>query len=256
MRPEPGTNPEWDARVNNLRKKREDITERFRWRRHHNQRHGQRIGLPNEWHASGRPPVHEKARDLPKETHAIKDWRYYRRRTGFGIWTDLYNTPARNIAKFGLVNKKVLTEDIHGLKVICDNVAKEQDAQQDAKDRLMAQGQAIRSEFAQTIQANRSRCGGKDYAARLRGEAVLEPTLLLPPQVSMRTQRLSLTQKGVDARRRHFERLGCQDMQGLLVGDRGLAEHMHHLAQLVDVELPTNAFIPKKETREGARVRD
>ena len=47
-----------------------------------------------------------------------------------------------------------------------------------------------------------------------------------------------------------------QDMKGLLVTDRGLAEHMHTLAALVDVELPKNKFIPKKDSSfQGPRVK-
>ena len=45
-------------------------------------------------------------------------------------------------------------------------------------------------------------------------------------------------------------------MKGLLVTDRGLAEHMHTLAALVDVELPKNKFIPKKDSSfQGPRVK-
>ena len=47
MRPEPGTNPEWDARVLSWQQKRDDITQRFRWRRHHNQRQATRYGQAN-----------------------------------------------------------------------------------------------------------------------------------------------------------------------------------------------------------------
>ena len=102
MRPEPGTNPEWDARVLSWQQKRDDITQRFRWRRHHNQRQATRYGQANGWHSSGRPPREEAPRPLPHAVGAIKDWRYYRRaasglQTGGAIWTDLYNAPLRNV---------------------------------------------------------------------------------------------------------------------------------------------------------------
>ena len=146
MRPEPGTNPEWDARVLSWQQKRDDITQRFRWRRHHNQRQATRFGQANGWHSSGRPPREEAPRPLPHAVGAIKDWRYYRRaasglQTGGAIWTDLYNAPLRNVKKLGLVNKKVLQEDINGLEHICAIVAKEQDAQQAYQDRIKAQAE-------------------------------------------------------------------------------------------------------------------
>ena len=261
MRPEPGTNPEWDARVLSWQQKRDDITQRFRWRRHHNQRQATRYGQANGWHSSGRPPREEAPRPLPHAVGAIKDWRYYRRaasglQTGGAIWTDLYNAPLRNVKKLGLVNKKVLQEDIHGLEHICAIVAREQDAQQADHDRIKAQAEEIRADFVMTLRENRDKPGGVDYTRRIMGKEVLPPTLLGPPRVTARTERLSHGHKGVAARRALFERLGCQDMKGLLVTDRGLAEHMHTLAALVDVELPKNKFIPRKDSSfQGPRVK-
>ena len=71
-----------------------------------------------------------------------------------------------------------------------------------------------------------------------------------------RTAKLARGVHDMNQRRRLFNKLGCQDMKGLLVTDRGLAEHMHTLAALVDVELPKNKFIPKKDSSfQGPRVK-
>ena len=118
--------------------RRNDIVQRFRWRRHHNFERDERQGVPiEEGRTVGRRPRHKEPIPLPKSVGAIKDWRYYRRaasglQTGGAIWTDLYNAPLRNVKKLGLVNKKVLQEDINGLEHICAIVAREQDAQQRA----------------------------------------------------------------------------------------------------------------------------
>ena len=49
----------------------------------------------------------------------------------------------------------------------------------------------------------------------------------------------------MNQRRRLFNKLGCQDMKGLLVTDRGLAVHINRLAKELDVQVPTYPFIPE-----------
>ena len=57
--------------------------------------------------------------------------------------------------------------------------------------------------------------------------------------------RLAKNPHSMDKRRDLFESLGCQDMKGLLVTDRGLAAHMSKLANEVRVKLPKHRFIPE-----------
>ena len=58
------------------------------------------------------------------------------------------------------------------------------------------------------------------------------------------TRQLNKNIHGMDQRRRLFNRLGCQDMKGLLVTDRGLAVHINALARELEVRVPTYPFIP------------
>ena len=93
--------------------------------------------------------------------------------------------------------------------------------------------------------------------------AYVEPMPEPPPaepkhrvnRVSARTDRLAKSNRGMKQRREMFEQLGCQDMKGLYVTDRGLAAHMGRLADEVGVALPKNKFIPEPPHFSGARVK-
>ena len=65
------------------------------------------------------------------------------------------------------------------------------------------------------------------------------------PRSSRRTEKLAANVHDMDQRRRLFNKLGCQDMKGLLVTDRGLAVHINRLAKELDVQVPTYPFIPE-----------
>lgn len=309
---------DWERKLRHRTNRRNDIVQRFRWRRHHNMERDEKNGAPamNQERSLGRPPKSREPIPLPKSVGAIKDWRYYRR-TG-ATWTDLYNTPERRIKLTGLVTRDSLKADIAGLEHICAVVAEEQRAAQKEEERRHDRARELRKEFLEQINANRRKPGGADYVPKPRQgphgvleaeEPEEEPIVLRSPRQAWhqnagmikkdnvahvvgvakappraqtaqrprtaspqasptgsppvmrrvrsgtRTQKLSKNVHDMDQRRRLFNRLGCQDMKGLLVTDRGLAVHISALAKELQVEVPQYPFIPPTPQLEGARVR-
>ena len=173
-----GADPEADRRrlVRHRINRRNDIVQRFRWRRHHNFERDERQGVPiEEGRTVGRRPRHKEPIPLPKSVGAIKDWRYYRR-TG-ATWTDLYNTPERRIKLTGLVTKDSLRADIAGLEHICAVVADEQRAAMEEEARRHARARELRTEFLRQIAENKRKPGGSEYvpATRARRDDPLDP---------------------------------------------------------------------------------
>ena len=304
-----GADPEADRRrlVRHRINRRNDIVQRFRWRRHHNFERDERQGVPiEEGRTVGRRPRHKEPIPLPKSVGAIKDWRYYRR-TG-ATWTDLYNTPERRIKLTGLVTKDSLRADIAGLEHICAVVADEQRAAMEEEARRHARARELRTEFLRQIAENKRKPGGSEYvpATHARRDDPLDPAppaeepqvreirspreawhqnagnirkenlarvlsvsrsagagvaTAAPPAArpasspgprplararsGERTAKLARGVHDMNQRRRLFNKLGCQDMKGLLVTDRGLAVHINRLAKELDVQVPTYPFIPE-----------
>ena len=156
---------DWKRKVKHRINRRNDIIQRFRWRRHHNMERDERNGAPAvDDRSLGRPPKSREPVPLPKSVGAIKDWRYYRR-TG-ATWTDLYNTPKRRIKLTGLVTKESLEADIAGLEHICAVVAEEQRAVLKEEERKYQRARELRSEFLSQIKVNRRKPGGADYVPK------------------------------------------------------------------------------------------
>ena len=163
-----GVDPAEDRRrkVRHRINRRNDIVQRFRWRRMHNLERDERNGVPiEEGRTVGRPPRSTTPIPLPKSVGAIKDWRYYRR-TG-ATWTDLYQTPERRIKLTGLVTKGSLEADVAGLEHICAVVSAEQRAAVQEEERKNTRARELRTEFLKQIAENRRKPGGSDYVPKV-----------------------------------------------------------------------------------------